>query len=223
MKALTSYLAECYDLGSTLFYPGSGSDFQPMKTFLENSSINTVYYIDYGITINSSDVMAALGIDWTLVEESKIYPKHFEQTEWADFWYNVNLVDSELGPNNAYGFKLWVVNKDDKKCNFTFLRTEAIKSFLILFSKKDKDIRPDLIVLQDHGFGGQWGGQVFGYTEDEKSKFYRLNKVRGNSLMPPYLYIAENTNPWPEYKQLTAFEGNYGSAGHPRALFKLEE
>ena len=77
---------------------------------------------------------------------------------------------------------------------------------------------PDIIVLQDHGLGGNWGGQVFGYAEDSTAKLYGINKVSGN--MPPFIYVGENTNPWPEYIQITDFEGSYGSAGHRRALFQ---
>ena len=158
--------------------------------------------------------------NWSILEEKELRPVDFNQTEWVSFWVNRDNVNEESGPANAHGYKITMHNDlIKKKCDFFFLRTEAIKTFLLLFSNAEPK-SPDVIVLQDHGFGGNWGNQIFGYADGQTAKFYGINKVSG--YMPPYLYVAENTNPWPEYEQVTEFEGKYGSAGHPRALFKLK-
>lgn len=222
MDKLIDFLTKYPKVGTTLYYPGSGNDFQPLSDFISGSSINTVYYVDYCINLSSTDVIAALQPDWYIIEEAELSPGDFKQKDWADFWYNIDQVDPQCGPTNAYGFEIALKNKLNRRlCHFHFLRTEAIKTFLILFNS-GLMAPPDVIVLQDHGFGGNWGGQVFGFAEENNlkySKFYGINKVSGN--MPPYIYVAENTHPWPEYKQITDFEGSYGSAGHRRALFQL--
>jgi len=47
MKELNEYLDSIGEIGKTLYYPGAGNDFQTLKLFVENSSINEVYYSDY--------------------------------------------------------------------------------------------------------------------------------------------------------------------------------
>ena len=47
MKELNQYLDSIEDIGETLYYPGAGNDFQTLKLFVENSSINQLYYSDY--------------------------------------------------------------------------------------------------------------------------------------------------------------------------------
>jgi hypothetical protein len=219
MKILIDILSTNPKVGTTLYYPGSGDDFQPLSDFISGSSINIVYYVDYCKNLHSTDVIAALEPDWYILEEAKLYPNNFKQNDWNDFWYNIDQVDSQCCPTNAYGFELVLKNKLNRKlCHFHFLRTEAIKTFHILFNSGLMS-PPDVIVLQDHGFGGNWGSQVFGYAEGNTAKFYGINKVSGK--LPPYIYVAENTCPWPEYKQITDFEGSHGSAGHSRALFQF--
>jgi hypothetical protein len=221
MQKLMEFLSLNPKVGTTLFYPGSGDDFQPLSDFISGSSIDKVYYVDYNENINlsSENVIAALGSDWYIIEEAQLTPKNFNQNDWTDFWYNIDKVDPQYDPTKVYGFEIVLKNKLNRKlCHFHFLRTEAIKTFLILFNSL-LTAPPDVIVLQDHGFGGNWGNQVFGYGEDNNAKFYGINKV--SEKMPPFIYVAENTHPWPEYEQITDFEGSYGSAGHRRALFQL--
>lgn len=215
---MLSFLTTNPEIGTTLYYPGSGSDFQPLIDFINESSINRVYYVDYNENLSSTDVITALGPNWYIIEESPLSPLDFKQNDWANFWHNIDQVNPQCGPANAYGFEIILKNKLNRKlCHFHFLKTEAIRTFFILFNNKLMT-PPDIIVLQDHGLGGNWGGQVFGYAEDSTAKLYGINKVSGN--MPPFIYVGENTNPWPEYIQITDFEGSYGSAGHRRALFQ---
>jgi hypothetical protein len=217
MKNINEFLEQNKNLGSILFYPGAGSDFETIKLFIDRTTIDKIFYIDYNHKININTLMQELGESWALVKEEKISPQFFEQTKWSDYWYNLESAVQFGSPESAYGIKLKIKNTQDKECDVYYLGTEAIKTYYILLQKKYK---PDVIVLQDHGFGGNWGNQIFGYSEETNAKFYGISKI--SSSLPEYIFVGENTIPWPEYKPVTLFEGKYGSAGHQRAFFVKE-
>ena len=217
MKNLNQFLELNKNIGTVLYYPGAGNDFETMKLFIDRTTINTVYYADYLEKFNIETLTQKLGDSWSLVNEEKISPQFFNQTEWSDYWHNLETAVQFGSPESAYGIKLTIKNTQDKECDLYYLGTEAIKTYHILLLN---DYKPDVIVLQDHGSGGNWENQVFGFSEDKTSKFYGISKV--SASLPQYIFVGENTKPWPEYKQMTSFEGHYGSAGHPRALFVKE-
>jgi hypothetical protein len=74
---------------------------------------------------------------------------------------------------------------------------------------------PDVIVLQDHGMGGNW--DQFGGP----SRLYETAQTHG---CPPYVFLAENTEGWPGYSvpESADFDGQFGSAGNKRALCAIQ-
>lgn len=46
MKLILEYLDSIKNIVTTLYYPGAGNDFNTLKLFVENSSINEVYFIN---------------------------------------------------------------------------------------------------------------------------------------------------------------------------------
>ena len=217
MKNVNEFLEQKKDLGSILFYPGAGSDFETIKFFIDRTTIDKIFYIDYNEKININALIQELGDSWSLVNEEKISPQFFNQTEWSDYWHNLETAVQFGSPESAYGIKLTIKNTQDKECDLYYLGTEAIKTYHILLLN---DYKLDVIVLQDHGFGGNWGNQIFGFSEGTTARFYGISKV--SASLPQYIFVGENTKPWPEYTQLTSFEGKYGSSGHQRALFVKE-
>ena len=217
MKTTNEYLKSNEKIGSVLYYPGGGTDFKTLKLFVEKTSINQVYYSDYSANkLDIANLVSKLGEDWTLIHQSDLKPKDFNQNKWSDFWYNLESAVEHGQPENAYALKLNFKNDVlGKEFVFYYLGTEAIKTYHILLNN---DIKPDVIVLQDHGFGGNWDNQIFGFSENKIPKFYGISKV--SASLAQYIFVGENTKPWPEYKQLTSFEGTFGSADQPRALFE---
>jgi hypothetical protein len=213
MKTTNEYLTSNEKIGSVLYYPGGGTDFKTLKLFVEKTSINQVYYSDYSANkLDIANLVSKLGEDWTLIHQSDLIPKDFNQNKWSDFWYNLESAVKHGQPENAYALKLNFKNDVlGKEFVLYYLGTEAIKTYHILLNN---DIKLDVIVLQDHGTGGNWS--KFGIGGDEK--MYGLGKASAN--LPSLLFVGKKTDPWYDYIQITPFEGEYGSAGHPRALFQ---
>ena len=87
------------------------------------------------------------------------------------------------------------------------------------FIKSLNNIKIDIIVLQDHGFGCNWNGQTFGFNKNQQQNLlYNLCKASIN--LPKYILLGQNTAIWPNYKQETKFEDQYDSS-HKKALFTL--
>jgi hypothetical protein len=212
MKDLNRYLDSIGDIGETLYYPGAGNDFQTLKLFVENSSINQFYYSDYNANkINFQALLSVLGENWTLISKINLLPIDFRQKDWGDFWYNLESASRSRKPDSGYAVKYAFKHYSGKEFTLIYLGTESIKTYLILL---DNNINIDLIVIQDHGSGDNWS--LFGNGKDLES--IGLSSV--SNYIPKLLFIGKNTIPWDGYEQITKFEGTYGSAGHPRALFQ---
>lgn len=73
---------------------------------------------------------------------------------------------------------------------------------------------PYAILLQDHGFGGNWA--PFG---GDRAPLREL--ARDCNALPPWLLVAENTPAWPGYREASELTEPRGDAGHQRRLFRL--
>jgi hypothetical protein len=194
------------NLGKILYYPGAFSDFGPMKFFFENSSIDTVIYTDYMITREILEERIQNFInDFNNRDSIIITPNVFNKNNWNEFWPE----QTNKGINNAFGIEYnFLVNKD-KKCRFIYLATEAIKTYSILL---ECNLVPAVIVLQDHGMGGNW--TYFGGD----SPLYRL----AVNNLPKYIFLEPNSNtkPWKSYSKITeAFNLPGALHNNRRALY----
>ena len=91
------------------------------------------------------------------------------------------------------------------------LGAEAIQTYRVLWKKPGTV--PDAIVLQDHGFGGNW--TTFGARG-------RLYQYANPYHLPRRLYISINTYPWPGFiagSCLGDGEGQDEEHEHPRAVY----
>ena len=154
---------------------------------------------------------------WEIIEETDLTPNYFQQNQWSDFWYNQTSSYEFSSPDNAFCKLLKIRNKQGKVVELYYLGTEAIKTYHILLNINN--IKIDIIVLQDHGFGCNWNGQTFGFNKNQQQNLlYNLCKASIN--LPKYILLGQNTTIWPNYKQETKFEAQNDSS-HKKALFTL--
>jgi hypothetical protein len=113
-------------------------------------------------------------------------------------------------PSNGRGIQC-SLNMPNGSLKFIFLRTEAHQTYANLL---DTELQPDIVVLQEHGFGCNW--QDFG----GQSAMHSAAAITRN--LPRWLFVAENTKPWPGYEQVETFAVQDGQMhAHGRALFEL--
>ena len=202
-------------LGSIIYYPGAGFDFGPLNLFSQNNHVKKIIYCDYSKEFNGEEKrfriikmirrVAGLTISEGPIE---LNPSEFKYTDWDSFWRN-NPRDLQFSnPEHAFALK-FRLNRNKKAIDFIYFNTEAIGTYEILIQNK---IRPNLIVLQDHGTGSNWDSFA-----REGSLLYQAAE---NSL-PEFLFIAHNTDIWPGYTQYSEYSLQEGQTGrHKRALFR---
>ena len=191
---------------STLYYPGAGNDFKTLSFIAENTALESAFFADYTSELRvTADTLQAMP-NWIVENSAELGPDFLRQNSWTAYWYDLGSATEFANPANAFITKYQLFHQPSgKKLDFYYLGTEGIKTYQLLL---ENDITPDMLVLQDHGFGANW--DKFGGSS-------KLSSVQ--SSQSPILFIGENTEPWPGYEKRTDFEGNFGSAGHRRAFF----
>jgi hypothetical protein len=96
-----------------------------------------------------------------------------------------------------------------------FLCADGIASYDALFCQRHSKAPPFAVLLQDHGFGGNWdkfGGG--GLLEGIASQFRTL---------PKFLVVAtENTKPWAGFTVIPGVQPDKGGCwGNKRSLYQL--
>lgn len=212
--SIENYLSTNSNLGKALFYPGAGNDVTPIKLFVENSSVTDVHYADYDSRKMSIEILQkSLGDGWKVEIVKNLNPQDLGQKSWDDFWHPNPKSKRFENPDTAYGIHFSLVTPKGKTAQLFYWGTEAIKTYYLLLLN---GITPNIIVLQDHGFGGNW--TVFGTV---KSKMYGIAKVE--NCMPDYLFVPRegigSGGGWPGYEAKTEYERVDSSDSYDRAIF----
>ena len=230
MKSLFDYLVQDPNLGSTFFYPGAYDDFGMIETFVENTTIDCFIFMDYIDQRFDFQRVSQCLPNYQIRRSRELTPRNFGVDSWGDFWHE-HPESRDFGhPENAYAYLHECISpKSGKKFKLYYLGTDAIKTYEVLFRS---GIIPDIILIQDHGFGGQWRQfKVYPDTEygaADESLLY--SSVMNLGRPPRYLFAQhwdeefETPAPWPGYVQVTAPVALGGDMhGFKRALYKRDE
>jgi hypothetical protein len=225
MPTVPEYINDNREHFSTLYYPGPFYDLSPLEAFwkcVPESPIQKVFYVDYGMNIPSADwtnvnrivhniLLDLVGI-WPTMHH--LTPETYHLGHWNNFWHTNPSSSSYLNAATACGRKIVAGGYE-----FTYLSTEAIGTYHVLLNN---GIRPDVLVLQDHGMGGNW--TRFGGGPGDL--LYDMLVASGD--LPKYLYVQPAptgiTEIYPGYIQVTdPYLPHFHRSMHPdqdhRALF----
>lgn len=199
-----------------VYYPGSGTDGHPVKLFGSTHSAHSFVYADYDVT--QPDLEAELGnpghsfrgyhtLARLQLRESDLVPRGWTAHVQPDVPQN----RYRFGTVAAAPFGFVEVLERDRNLNddhgarrlaILFLGADGIAAYDALFCQEHSDSAPFAVVLQDHGFGGNY--DKFGRGGLLESIATRCHVV------PPYLLVAENTAPWPGFKPVHDVDGDRG-------------
>ena len=212
--------------GRVGYYPGSGYDGHLVSVANKAQCVHCFLYVDYDVTRKNlekeiiqdgfrgyhpigtvewtqSDLMPngqhALNVDY----KPRTDPMHFINEEEQPYCFmNVFERDADKGPD--WGAKRFAV---------TFLFADGIATYYQLFCKEYKKA-PWIMLLQDHGFGGNYDSFGHGGLLDAI--------ITKNGIRPEYVLCADNTRIWDGY---AAVEGAGATSGgmhnHIRQLFEI--
>ena len=203
MATPAEYLAENPMNGGTLYYPGALTDVDPFAVF-GFFGLDRFIYTDFAIAPEEmNELFRTLGS----TTPEPLQPRDFQAQDWEAFMHP----SCPRNPDGAtMGMKTSFSRRGRSGASFEYLKTEGVGTYSVLV--RDPIRRPTVVVLQDHGMGGNW--TTFGGDRE----LFQI--AQQNDALPLFLYVAQNTQAWPGYQQITNYADAAGAMhAHPRALF----
>ncbi len=209
-----------------VFYPGSGTDGEPVKLFGSTHCAHCFVYADYAVNQDTLE---------TELED----PSH------GFYGYNaiarLQLSEKELVPDGwqphvdpqytsphgrphintpPFGF-VAILERNQKfddshgpsRLAILFLGADGIASYDALFCQENEIRSPFSVVVQDHGFGGNY---------DRFGKGGLLESIASRcNVFPKMLLVAKDTDAWSGYEQIPDVTPDIGGMnGNSRYLFE---
>lgn len=200
-----------------VYYPGSGTDGHPVKVFGSTHSAHSFVYADYGVT--QPNLEAELG-----------HPRHgfrgyhrlarlqLRERDLVPSGWTPHVHAGEVSPDR-YGFGavaaapfgfLEVLERDHelddnhgaRRLAILFLGADGIAGYDALFCQGVGHPPPFAVLLQDHGFGGNY---------DRFGRGSLLERIASDcDVIPRWLLVAENTDPWNGFERVPDVDGDRG-------------
>ena len=204
-----------------LYYPGAGYDGQPIETFNAAHAVHVFLYVDYLVTREelekrlSCDGFKGYHLLGTVeITETDLVPQGWQphvmtagdtRFEHAAPYCFMNLYERDAGYDEAHGSQRFAV---------IFLYADAHATYDAIFANPPHMGAPFVVVLQDHGFGGNYSSFGDGGL---------LHKIATRSqVFPDYLLVATNTRCWDHYQQVSSSAVYGGEHNHKRHLYQRE-
>lgn len=178
-----------------LFYPGSGNDGQPIKAFNQSHAVHTYLYSDYLIDIDQAislfkthKIKGYKLFDLITLNIEELLPKNIDADMWRDNSWNKEY------PNKFCTICIYERKEefDDshgaKRFALIYTNEDAYRVFNVVYHPENNLPNPFAIVLQEHGFGGNYDKWGKGGLLERIAKRY--------NIFPKYYIIGENTIPW---------------------------
>lgn len=200
-----------------VYYPGSGSDGDPIAVFNRAGAAHCFVYVDYLMTRETLEGELTAGFrGYEIVLRIEL-----TEADLVQHW--VRHVSPDEGcppfkPVPPYGFIAVFQRNADfddthgaERFAVLFLAADGYAAFDALFCQDSGVPPPFCIVLQDHGFGG--GYDSFGAGG-------LLEKLASDArLRPRLLLVGQGTEPWEGHQRCNAEPVNMGEHRQPRALY----
>lgn len=189
------------------YYPGSGFDGTLMKVGNKAHAVHSFLYVDYGIS--KKDLIDHLAQPSSILGYHSIGRIEWEERDlMPNGQYPLNVNKKPLYNQDP----CWFVLKNEKPYCFTeilerdedkdetwgairfcvtFLFADGIASYYQLFCKEYKKA-PWIVLLQDHGFGGNYDCYGKGGLLDAI--------IIKNQIRPPFVLCSDHTRIWHSYE-----------------------
>lgn len=198
-----------------VYYPGSGTDGHPVKLFGSTHGAHCYVYADYGKT--QSDLESEIDDSlhgfqgYFTLARIQLTEKDLAPNGWSS-----HVSSNEVSPNatnyaNTTPFCFLEILEREKilddshgasRLAILFLGADGIASYDALFCQKDNINSPFAVVLQDHGFGGNY---------DRFEEGGLLSRIANRcNVLPKFLLAAEGTKPWKGFSKVLNVAGDNG-------------
>lgn len=218
---------EAFFSSRVVFYPGSCSDGHAIKLFGATHSAHCFVYCDYLMT--KAEIESHLNGDgrgyhspilgYHSIKRLSLTERDLSPNGWEPHVKPLNL--NQVRPSiTPYAFLEILERNQDLNHEFgaerlaiLFLGADAHASYDALFCQNNFNRPPFSILLQDHGFGGNY--DHFG----NEGLMHQI--AQKTQVFPEYLIVAENTRSWEGFESVEDVEGDRGGMhSHLRRIYK---
>jgi hypothetical protein len=215
---MTDFLAS-----RVVFYPGSGTDGQPVQYFGSRQMAHCFVYIDYGIDREQiAHELSEGGHPFMGYQQLGNFPlTQHELTPhgWqphirppSDAWRHFASAKPFAFIQILERLPQFDVSQGPERLAILFLGADGVATYDAMFCQGSA-ASPFAAVLQDHGFGGNWTTFGLGGALEELAKITKQ--------WPEYLFVAENTQPWADYEVVeNSVAHGGGMHGYSRQLWR---
>jgi hypothetical protein len=184
-----------------VYYPGSGKDLETLSLVLSQIKfVEDIIFCDYLVHLELEELSRLQG--WEVLKVIPLTPMDFKKDSWTDFWYDHENSKSFAAPGQISS-NLFILHniKSHKIVRFFQLGTEGVGTYKAL---RSCGLRPNLIILADHGFGGNWNPNIWGEPSDNDLKVSYLKSWASENRF--ILVDNKSTRPWLDYSVEESFE-----------------
>jgi hypothetical protein len=214
-----------------LYYPGSGADGSPIAFFNQRKSLHCAVYADYGIALPAlkalleDPVKGFRGYEMLLQQE--LHERDLVPAGWLP---HVDVGARSHAPRyrnesmgQPYGFFVVLQREEGfgpehgaERLALLFLGADGIATYDALWCQAKRPEPPKIVVIQDHGFGGNY---------DRFGNGGLLHKIASEAgALPQYLFVADDSEPWDGYAVCDPEISSHGGMhGHLRVLWNRAE
>jgi len=204
-----------------VYYPGSGVDGHPVKVFGSTHSAHCFVYVDYGVS--QADLSEELNHDkyrfrgYHTLARLQLQETDLVPTNWTPHLHPDEVAHYRYHRSGPFGF-LEILERDHefednhgpRRLAILFLGADGIASYDALFCQGRDSSVPFAVVLQDHGFGGNY---------DRFGRGSLLERIaRDCRVVPRWLLVAKNTEPWGGFDQVPGVDGDFGGMNADRCF-----
>ena len=210
-----------------VYYPGSYTDGQAVRTFNKAHYTHTYVYVDYMLKketlreeLYKDEAFKGYKlIDLREVSENELLPGGWVQ-HYRPSQEEIDAARSHLRDEMPYCL-LAILEREEgyteehgaERFAIIFLYADGIATYDALFINRGK--APDVLLFQDHGFGCNYDAFGTGGI---------MEKIAiENNILPKYIMTRDEEGhhrAWVGYKKVENVEHEYRAFGHRRYLFK---
>jgi hypothetical protein len=200
-----------------VFYPGSGQDGSPVQLFNEAGIAHCFLYVDYMMTRDAvEDELQHHGFrGYSPIARLAVAESDMGANGWTPHLRS-DEVRYQFEPVSPYAF-LEILEKRDaavigaSRLAILFLAADGHAAYDALFCQKHSGPAPFAIVLQDHGFGGNWSD--FGAGGAMETIAQRAD------TFPQVLLVGNNTEAWRGFARVDTVDPVAISAMRTRSIY----
>ncbi len=223
-----AFVREAFFGSRIVYYPGSGTDGHPVQLFGSTHSAHCFVYADYGLT--QAELESELEDPrHGFLGYHRLARIQLREADLVPRGWTPHVREEDLPPepywfaavaHAPFGF-LKILERDGdfddkhgpRRLAILFLGADGIAAYDALFCQEHGQSAPFAVVLQDHGFGGN-------YNRFGRGGLLERIAQRTN-VVTRFLLVADNTEAWEGFERVPDVDGDRGGMhGHRRFIYE---